>query len=41
VTPRTIRRWAVAGMPSRRFGGVRRFRISEAERWHEEQEADT
>jgi hypothetical protein len=38
VTPRTVRRWAVAGMPSRRFGGVRRFRISEAEQWHQKQE---
>jgi hypothetical protein len=37
VTPRTIRRWAAAGMPSRRFGGARRFRISEAERWHEQE----
>ncbi len=39
VAPRTVRRWATAGMPSRRFGGARRFRISEAERWHEEQES--
>jgi hypothetical protein len=35
VSPRTIRRWRAKGMPSRLFGGVRRYRLSECEGWHE------
>jgi hypothetical protein len=31
---RTIRRWRSLGMPSRLFGGLRRYRISECEAWH-------
>ncbi|HYV17323.1 MAG TPA: hypothetical protein VE972_15020 [Conexibacter sp.] len=36
VSPRTVRRWRLAGMPSRMLGGQRRFRIGETERWHAE-----
>jgi len=36
VSTRTVRRWRVAGMPSRLLGGRRRFRIGETERWHAE-----
>ena len=35
VSTRTVRRWRAGGMPSRLFGGVRRYRLSECERWHE------
>jgi hypothetical protein len=35
VSTRTIRRWRASGMPSRTFGGVRRYRLSECESWHE------
>lgn len=35
VAERTVRRWRNEGMPSRMFGGSRRFRLSECERWHE------
>lgn len=35
VSTRTIRRWRRIGMPSRVFGGVRRYRLSECEGWHE------
>jgi hypothetical protein len=31
---RTIRRWRALGMPSRLFGGLRRYRVSECEAWH-------
>jgi hypothetical protein len=31
---RTIRRWRSLGMPSRLFGGLRRYRVSECEEWH-------
>ena len=34
VSTRTIRRWRTGGMPSRVFGGVRRYRLSDCERWH-------
>jgi hypothetical protein len=34
VSPRTIRRWRAAGMPSRSFQGARRYRLSECEAWH-------
>jgi hypothetical protein len=34
VSTRTVRRWRVAGMPSRVFGRVRRYRMSDCERWH-------
>lgn len=37
VSTRTVRRWRAMGMPSRLIGGVRRYRIGEAERWHHEQ----
>lgn len=35
VSTRTVRRWRAAGMPSRVFGGVRRYRLSACEHWHE------
>jgi hypothetical protein len=34
VSARTVRRWRNAGMPSERFQGSRRYRLSECERWH-------
>jgi hypothetical protein len=34
VSTRTVRRWRASGMPSRIFGGVRRYRLSECENWH-------
>ena len=36
VSTRTIRRWRACGMPSRTFGGVRRYRLSDCEHWHEQ-----
>lgn len=36
VSGATIRRWRQAGMPSRKFEGVRRYRLGACERWHEE-----
>ena len=36
---RTVRRWRGLGMPSRLFGGLRRYRVSECEAWHAEQES--
>jgi hypothetical protein len=39
VTGRTVRNWRAAGMPSRLIGGARRYKISDAESWHELQEA--
>lgn len=39
VSTRTLRRWRQAGMPSRRMGGTRRYRISVAEQWLQQQEA--
>jgi|tagenome__1003787_1003787.scaffolds.fasta_scaffold13258677_1 hypothetical protein len=38
VSTRTVRRWRAVGMPSRSFGGVRRYRLSDCERWHEARE---
>lgn len=38
VSTRTIRRWRLAGMPSRMIGGQRMFRISETETWHAERD---
>ncbi len=35
VSTRTVRRWRAAGMPSRSIGGVRRYRLSACELWHE------
>jgi hypothetical protein len=35
ASARTIRRWRELGMPSRLFGGLRRYRVSECESWHE------
>lgn len=35
VSSRTVRRWRGEGMPSRLLGGSRRYRISQAEVWHE------
>lgn len=37
VSDRTVRRWTAAGMPSRRYGGSRRFRLSQCEAWHAEE----
>jgi hypothetical protein len=39
VSTRTIRRWRASGMPSRVFGGVRRYRLSACEHWHEQRGA--
>lgn len=39
VSTRTLRRWRQAGMPSQRWGGNRRYRISVAEQWLQQQEA--
>jgi hypothetical protein len=36
VSTRTVRRWRRSGMPSRKFEGVRRYRLSECESWHEQ-----
>lgn len=36
VSPRTVRRWRGAGMPSRLIGGSRRYRIGACEGWHDE-----
>jgi phage terminase Nu1 subunit (DNA packaging protein) len=38
VSSRTVRRWRDAGMPSGAFGGARRYRVGECERWHSERE---
>jgi hypothetical protein len=35
VSPRTVRRWRGEGMLSKLLGGCRRYRISQAEAWHE------
>jgi phage terminase Nu1 subunit (DNA packaging protein) len=35
VSSRTVRRWRDQGMPSQKVGGLRRFRLTECERWHE------
>lgn len=40
VSTATIRRWRKAGMPSRVFGGSRRYRITQAEAWHAERGKD-
>lgn len=39
VSERTVRRWRLAGMPSRMLGGSRRFRLREVEDWHARGEA--
>jgi phage terminase Nu1 subunit (DNA packaging protein) len=36
VSARTVRRWRAQGMPSRKLGSSRRFRLSDVERWHAE-----
>lgn len=36
VTTRTIRNWRAQGMPSQKFGGIRRYRLSDVMAWHEE-----
>jgi excisionase family DNA binding protein len=36
VSERTIERWLAQGLPSRKWGGARRFRLSEVEAWLEE-----
>lgn len=41
VSPRTVRRWRVAGMPSLLVGAQRRYRIGAAERWHRDQQNGT
>ncbi len=33
VSTRTVRRWQHAGMPSAKYGGVRRYRLSGCELW--------
>lgn len=38
ASDRTIRRWRAQGMPSRLVGGLRRYRLSECEAWHEARE---
>jgi hypothetical protein len=38
VSGATVRRWRKLGMPSRRFGGARRYRLSECDAWHAAQE---
>jgi hypothetical protein len=38
VADRTVRRWRAAGMPSKLFRGVRRYRLSQCEAWHEQRE---
>lgn len=35
VSARTVRRWRREGMPSRKWGAARRFRLSACERWLE------
>lgn len=40
VSARTIRRWRRIGMPSRVFGGVRRYRLSDCEGWHEQRRSE-
>ena len=40
VSTRTIRRWRRIGMPSRVFGGVRRYRLSDCEGWHEQRRSE-
>jgi hypothetical protein len=39
VSSRTVRRWRAEGMPSKRLGGARRYRLSDAEAWHERRTA--
>jgi phage terminase Nu1 subunit (DNA packaging protein) len=39
VSGRTVRRWREEGMPSHLIGGSRRYRISQAEAWHERRSA--
>jgi hypothetical protein len=39
VSGRTVRRWREQGMPSHLIGGSRRYRISQAEAWHERRSA--
>jgi hypothetical protein len=38
ASDRTIRRWRALGMPSRLMGGLRRYRLSECEAWHQARE---
>ncbi len=33
VSTRTVRRWQHAGMPSEKYGGLRRYRLSACEGW--------
>lgn len=33
VSPRTVRRWRTQGLPSQKWRGVRRFRLSQCEAW--------
>lgn len=40
VSARTVRRWTADGMPSRRFGGLRRYRLSDCESWHQTREQE-
>lgn len=38
VSGRTVRRWGRLGLPSRKVGGARRFRLSVVEAWHDARE---
>jgi hypothetical protein len=41
VSTRTVRRWRAEGMPSKLLGrSIRRYRLSECERWHDERSAE-
>jgi hypothetical protein len=35
---RTVRRWRERGCPSRLVGGLRKYRLSEIDRWHDAQQ---
>lgn len=39
VTARTVRKWRLAGMPSRRVEGSRRYRLSQVDQWLAAREA--
>jgi phage terminase Nu1 subunit (DNA packaging protein) len=41
ASTRTVRRWMRDGMPSRLIGGLRRYRLSQCEDWHEQRRDTT
>ena len=41
TSARTVRRWRARGMPSKKVGGLRRYRLSACEAWHDRQEEET